>query len=210
LSRHEILSKLCHLAILDILCLTLHFGFGGLLLGLLESKVNLFFVTIHDEIGANVRKRDILLVSSGCQDFVKGEDQIKGVFVNGTFLETSSDIWHDLGEKTECAEIFNNVGGLGSDQEKKHLVFKRLVDISYGVSFDEGVLLGVSDELGECGEQSLNAKTVNLNELTRHKCLATGGANASRKNNLKKCALEKHSLATGLNDCSDNGKELGE
>ena len=73
---------------------------------------------------------------------------------------------HHLGKEPERLEVFEDVGGLGCDQDSIELL-ERLVDVAHRVRLDERVLLALADKLRERGEQALDARALDVDKLPR-------------------------------------------
>mmetsp|Transcript_20087 Transcript_20087/g.36097 ORF Transcript_20087/g.36097 Transcript_20087/m.36097 type:complete len:401 (+) Transcript_20087:1064-2266(+) len=99
-TTHQIVPQCRHLTILDRLGLLLHLLLRGGLLGLLEHERHLLLMTVHFEIGSDGGGGDVLLVPTGGENLVEGEDYFKGVFVNGMFGYAPGHVGDDLRKET--------------------------------------------------------------------------------------------------------------
>lgn len=163
---HKVLADLLHLPFLDVLGPLLHLLLGGGLLGLLDHLVHLLLVGVHEEVGPDGAQADLLAVSAGGQHLVEGKDELEGVLVDGLLVDGTGHVGDDLGQQTEGAQIFHDVAGLGGNEEQKQIILQRLVHIADRLGFHVGVLFGVPDQLGEGGQQTLDAHAVHLDELS--------------------------------------------
>ena len=177
---HKVLADLLHLPLLDVLGPLLHLLLGGGLLGLLDHLVHLLLVRVHEEVGPDGAQADLLAIAAGGQHLVKGKDELEGMLVDGLLVDGTGHVGDDLGQEAEGAQIFHDVAGLGGNEEQKQIIFQWLVHVPDRLGFHVGVLFGMSDQLGEGGQQTLDAHPVHLDELSRYQRLAGAGDDGRR------------------------------
>ena len=184
---HKVLADLLHLPLLDVLGPLLHLLLGGGLLGLLDHLVHLLLVRVHEEVGPDGAQADLLAVAAGGQNLVKGKDELEGMLVDGLLVDGTGHVGDDLGQEAEGAQIFHDVAGLGGNEEQKQIVLQGLVDVPDRLGFHVGVLFGMSDQLGEGGQQTLDAHAVHLDELSRYQRLSGAGDDGRREDDHGLC-----------------------
>ena len=120
---------------------------------------------LHLENAANLGDVDVLAIPEA-DDLIKGTEELKAVAEHGGLIERSAEVGDGAGEEVEGVNVLENVGVLVGDEDHVE-VLERLVDEADGIGLDRGVLGASTDQLGEGGKKSLNARPRHVAELSR-------------------------------------------
>ena len=122
-------------------------------------------------------------------DLVEGEDEIEGgaadALLVGLLLRVLGE---DLAEESQDVEVLEDVGRLVGDEEEVQLsLLHGGVHVPDVLGLDVRVLGARADELGERGEQALDANARHRDVLARHQgCGRMGGEEATRSARVRK------------------------
>jgi hypothetical protein len=139
-------------------------------------------MALHFQEGLDLGNGKILSVTQ-CHQLVVCAQQLEGIADNLSFVQALADACGYLRKQMQTVDVLENVRLAVGDQDNVQLI-QWLVNESYVVLLDSGVLGLRIRKLGERGEESFNARSGNIAELAREDRFASASANGCREDDL--------------------------
>lgn len=108
---------------------------------------NALLVRLHLKERLDLSKGEVLPVAQ-CDQFVKGAEQLKGVFEDFSLVQAAADAGNNLRKQVERVNVLENIALTVGDEDHVELV-QRLVDVADIVLLDCGMLRASIGKLGE-------------------------------------------------------------
>eukprot|EP00760_Papus_ankaliazontas_P004511 PhM_4_TR11928/c0_g1_i1/m.23327 len=160
---------------------------GGLLhLLLLHCLGDLLLDGGHLEVLHDLVQRDVLVVPLR-NDLVEGKEDVEGTLLELLLADGVAELRHNRAQEPQHAEVVDDVALPRRDDDQVEIL-EGLVQVAHRRRLQHRVLLlAGADELGEGGEQTLDAHAGHLHELAREEDLAGLVQNSCREDGHRSC-----------------------